>query len=300
MRLASASKAYSGAVALRLVERGQLRLGDTIGQRLPSLPAAWRNVTLRHLLNHTSGLPNYSEAPETQERLQTDPRGYVAPSDILDGVTDEPLLFSPGAHYRYSNSDNIVIGLMAQAASGRAYSRLLSRLVFGPLGLRSTSLPTGFRLPRPFVHGYEVEPGRPPEDVSTALSMSFVWAAGGLQSTPAELHRFMRAYGGSALLGRRIRREQRRFVRHGSSEPPGPGRNDAGLAIFRYRMKCGTVYGHTGNFPGYTQFAAVSRGGTRSAAVSVNVQSSPDAGDPAVFKRLRRVYGLAACAALAP
>lgn len=298
MRLASTSKAFSGAVALRLVERGQLRLSDTIGQRLPSLPSAWRNVTLRQLLNHTSGVPNYTEAPETQTRLQTNPRGFVAPQDILDGVTDEPLLFPPGMRYRYSNSDNIVVGLMAQAATGRSYTRLLGRLVLGPLGLRNTTLPSGFSLPRPFVHGYDIEPRRRPEDISTALSMSFVWAAGGIQSTPAELHRFMRAYGGSALLGRRIRRQQRRFVR-GSSQPPGPGRNDAGLALFRYRMKCGTAYGHTGNFPGYTQFAGVSRGGTRSTAVSVNVQSSPDAGDPAVFRRLRRVYGLAACAALA-
>ncbi|MBA2420183.1 MAG: beta-lactamase family protein, partial [Thermoleophilaceae bacterium] len=62
MRLASTSKAFSGAVALLLVERGQLRLNDTIGQRVPSLPLAWRNVTLRQLLNHTSGVPNYTEA----------------------------------------------------------------------------------------------------------------------------------------------------------------------------------------------------------------------------------------------
>jgi len=59
------------------------------------------------------------------------------------------------------------------------------------------------------------------------------------------------------------------------------------------------VYGHTGNLPGYTQFAAASRGGTRSVAVSVNIQTNPEAGDPAVFKRLRKVYGLASCAALA-
>ena len=72
----------------------------------------------------------------------------------------------------------------------------------------------------------------------------------------------------------------------------------AGLALFQYRLKCGTVHGHTGNFPGYTQFAAVSPGGTRSVTVSINRQSDVASGDPAVFRRLRQIYGLASCAAL--
>ena len=299
MRIASTAKAFSGAVALRLVERGQLKLSDTIGQRVPSLPKAWQNVTLRQLLNHTSGLPDYIESPETIARLQSDPRGYIPPEDILDGAAKEPLRFPSGSRYQYSNSDNIVVGLMAQSATARSYKRLLGRLVFGPLRLRRTSLPSGFLLPGPYIHGYDIVPGEAPQDVSTFLSMSGPWASGGITSTPGELHQFMRAYAGTKLLGRRIRRQQRRFVRNASSEPLGPGRNDAGLALFRYRMKCGTVYGHTGNLPGYTQFAAASRGGTRSVAVSVNIQTNPKAGDPAVFAQLRKVYGLASCAALA-
>ena len=87
-------------------------------------------------------------------------------------------------------------------------------------------------------------------------------------------------------------------MRGGNSEPPGPGRASAGLALFQYRLKCGTVHGHTGNFPGYTQFAAVSPGGTRSVTVSINRQSDVASGDPAVFRRLRQIYGLASCAAL--
>ena len=88
------------------------------------------------------------------------------------------------------------------------------------------------------------------------------------------------------------------FVPGGASDPPGPGQNSAGLGLFRYETSCGVVYGHTGNFPGYTQFAAASRDGLRSATVSVNLQLRPDL-DGVVFPQLRRTFELAVCAALA-
>ena len=296
MRIASVSKAYSGAVALALVSRGVLALDDTIGERLPNLPAAWAQVTLRQLLNHTSGLPDYTATMALQARLQADPHGFLSPPELIEFVATQPLAFPPGSAYAYSNTDNIVIALMAQAATGRTYERLLQDHVFGRLGLTRTSLPSGFRLPRPFVHGYD---GQPPEDASTVLSMSGVWASGGIVSTPFELNRFIRAYAGGRLFGAGARSQQLRFV-PGGSEPPGPGTNAAGLGIFRYRSRCGTVFGHTGNFPGYTQFAAATRNGRRSATVSVNEQlNRPVTGPQVVFRALRRVDALAVCAALA-
>ena len=83
----------------------------------------------------------------------------------------------------------------------------------------------------------------------------------------------------------------------GRSEPTGPGTNSAGLALFRYQTGCGTVYGHTGNTAGYTQFVAASRDGRDSVVVSVNAQITPHA-DPQTFQALRRIYTLAVCAAL--
>jgi hypothetical protein len=101
------------------------------------------------------------------------------------------------------------------------------------------------------------------------------------------------------LFGSKMRSKQRKVIEGGSSEPPGPGKNAAGLALFRYRTRCGTVWGHTGNTPGYTQFAAASPDGRRSVTVSVNAQHTPTAGRQAVFEALRRAEGLAVCAALA-
>ncbi|MFG2714181.1 serine hydrolase domain-containing protein [Streptomyces goshikiensis] len=297
MRIASVAKAFSGAVVLRLVDQGRLSLDDTIADRLPGQPAAWGAVTLRQLLAHTSGLPDYSADPEFVAVLTADPRHVFDPRRLLDFVADEPLRFRPGSLYEYSNSDNIAIALMAEAATGRAYEDLLDELVYRPLGLHHTSLPLGYRLPRPFLHGYAVAPPDAPEDVSEAFGASGAWASGGIVSTPRELGAFIRAYGGPALLSDRTREAQLAFRPGDSSEPPGPGTNAAGLAIFQYTTRCGVLYGHTGNTAGYTQLAATTPDGTRSLTFSINTQTSAS-NKPALLARLRTVQEEFACALL--
>ena len=293
MRIASIAKAFSGAVALHLVGEGRLGLGDTIGKWLPRLPAAWAPVTVRQMLNHTSGLPDYTQSEGFAHQAQTDPRGYVAPGTIIDWVRADGLVFAPGSRYAYSNTDNIVIGLIAQAVTGQSYSRLLSAIVFGPAKLRQTSFPSAPPLPKPYIHGYVVRAGAKPEDVSTYLSPSGAWASGAIVSTPAELGMFIRADLGRLFFGAVQQRAQLQFVA-GSSSPPGPGTNAAGLGIFRYRTRCGTVYGHTGNFPGYTQWAAATAGGTASVTSSINIPAPKGA----LLAQLRSVQASAVCALL--
>ncbi|WP_326788506.1 serine hydrolase domain-containing protein [Streptomyces sp. NBC_00151] len=295
-RIASTAKAFSGAVALRLVDRRALSLDDTIGRRLPSLPRQWRSVTLRQLLNHTSGLPDYTQSPEFLEILTADPRHHFDSRRLLDFVADEPLLFRPGSKYQYSNSDNIAVALMAEAATGRPYEQLLRDLVYRPLGLRDTSLPQGYEMPEPYMHGYDVTPPNPPEDVSEALSASGVWASGGIISTPADLTRFIRGYAGGALISKATLREQRRWI-DGASEPAGPGVNKAGAAIFRYSTRCGVVLGHTGNFPGYTQLIAATPDGRRSLTFSLTTQVNKTT-KPELLERLRAVEENFVCALL--
>ena len=299
MRLASVSKAFSGAVALQLVERGRLNLDHSIRGMLPWLPASWQPATLRQALLHTSGLPDYTATPDFADVVGSDPRGHLTPTQLIGFVADEPLDFPAGSQYHYSNTDNIVVALMAQAATGRSYEALLNRLVFKPLGLRETIMPPGFTLPQPFVHGYLFAgPGLPLEDVSEAISASGAWASGGIVSSAADLNTFMRAYAGKRLLGKGVRRQQRIFYPGGLSDPPGPGENSAGLSVFQYRTTCGTMLGHTGSFPGSTQFAAATPNGRRSATVSVNMQLLPTGGPPGGFDALRHARELAVCAAL--
>jgi D-alanyl-D-alanine carboxypeptidase len=299
MRLASVAKAFSGAVALSLVNRHVLCLNDTIAKWLPELPKAWGAVTLREALQHTSGLPDFSVSDGFTTYLRKHLHATPSPLFLLHFIAHQRLAFHPGTRYHYSNTDNFVVGLMTEAATKRSYPALLSSEVNSPLGLTHTSLPSGFRMPLPYMHGYQPDPPNPPEDVSTTISAAYAWASGGVVSTPADLNRFIRGYAGARLFSRAVQAQQLRLVK-GSSQPVGPGKNMAGLGIFRYSTRCGTVYGHTGNTPGYTQFTAATRDGKRSVTVSINSQLTekvPRDQLPA-FRRLREIEEDAVCVAL--
>lgn len=297
-RLASFAKAYSGAVALSLVSSGKLRLSSTIGQVLPALPRAWHRVTLQDVLQHRSGLPDYTKSKALQQRLARYPRATILPDQLLRYVFGKPLQFLPGSRYKFDNSDSVVAAMMAEAVTGRSYNSLLSTLVYQPAGLSQTSLPAGFRMPRPYLHGYQLEPGQPPEDVSEALTASAAWASGGIVSTPAEMNTFIRDYLAPLFFTRQTQAAQLSFV-PGNSSPPGPGTNSAGLAVFKYVTSCGTVYGHTGNTLGYTQFGAATLGGGNSVTVTATEQLSTSL-HPEVLALLRQAELLAVCAAMAP
>ena len=298
MRMASVAKAFSGAASLAVVADGQLALTDTIGDRLPDLPEAWHDITLAQLLQHTSGLPDFSDEDSFREAVAADPLTPPPPVQLLSYVEDLPLNFDPGTEYRYSNTDNITVGLMVEAATGRNYADVLAEKVYGPLGLTATSLPEGADLPTPYIHGYFIEPDSPPEDASVGVfAAGWAWASGGIVATPADANRFVRGYAAGKTTDEATHTAQFKFVK-GHSEPTGPGKNTAGLGIFRYKTKCGTVYGHTGNTPGYTQFVASTKDGTRSATVTATMVLTQRS-DAKMFPALRKVFETATCAALA-
>ena len=296
MRLASVAKAFSGAAALSLVASGQLSLDDTIRQWLPELPQTWWPVTLAQLLNHTSGILDFSREDAFLDALFASLQVPPSPRELLAFIAGKPPSFDPGTQYRYSNSDNIIVGLMVEAAANQPYEEVLKDRVYHPLKLKRTSLPNDSDIPRPYVPGYEVKEN-PPSDVSKFFAAGWTWASGGIVSTPADTILFVRGYVGGALLNQKTRAAQFQFQQGGKSEPPGPGVNSAGLALFRYETTCGTVYGHTGNTAGYTQFIAATADGRRSVVVSINGQITPER-DETRFAELRRIYELAVCAAL--
>jgi D-alanyl-D-alanine carboxypeptidase len=262
MRVASVAKAFEGAAALSLVDDGVMTLDDTIGQRLPDLPEAWHKVTLRQLLDHTSGRPSYTASDAFVQALTTSPGAAPPPAGLLAWVEDKPLVFPPGSQHAYSNSDNIAVGLMIEAVTGKAYADVLAEEVFGPLELEQTSLPAGTEMPDPLLHGYALDDNGQLEDLSTVFSAGYVWASGGIVSTPGDLNDFIRGYVAGELYGDEMRAAQQDlFIPAAGSEPNGPCANSASVALFRYETACGTVYGHTGNFFGYTQFAVASPDG---------------------------------------
>src|SRR5262249_5561070 len=162
------------------------------------------------------------------------PRAYVSPRQIIDWVRNEPLEFAAGKKYEYSNTDNIVIGLIVEAVTGRSYGDELKRIVFGPAGLGQTSFPIKPAMPKPYAHGYfAATETEAPKDVTEFLSPSGAWASGAIVSTPRNLNAFIRADLGLKFFDRTQQREQMDWWVGGESSPPGPGKNSAGLALFR-------------------------------------------------------------------
>ena len=295
MRMASVAKAFSGAAALSLVSRGKLKLTDTVGNVIPKMPVQWKNVTLAQLLQHTSGIPDFSDFPGFVQALLQSLQQAPPPRTLLSYITNPKLNFTPGTKYEYSNSDNILVGLMIQNVTHRSYESVLASNVLAPLHLTRTSLPRGTALVVPFIHGYDIKPPPPIEDVTTQIAAGWSWASGGVVSTPKDALSFVRGYVSGALFNKATRAAQFTF-RPGSSEPTGPGTNFAGLALFKYVTKCGTMYGHTGNTNGFTQFVASSADGRRGVTVSLNAQITPT-NNAAFFPALRHIYELAVCAA---
>jgi D-alanyl-D-alanine carboxypeptidase len=296
MRLASVAKAFSGAAAMSAVADGKLTLDSTVGEILPQQSATWAKVTLAQLLQHTSGIPDFSKSPEFQQTVGAALETPQPPEQLPTYVADQPLAFASGSKYAYSNTDNILVGLMVSAVDGTPYEQSLQARVYGPLGLTATSLPSGVAMPTPFIHGYQPDPPNADEDVSEVIAAGWSWASGGIVSTPQDANQFARGYASGKETNAATKKQQFTF-RPGKSEPTGPGTNSAGLGIFRYQTKCGTVYGHTGNTPGYTQFIASTDDGTRSTVVSINGQITPER-NPKIFPALRAIYGLAVCSAL--
>ena len=143
IRLASVSKAYSGAVALSLVTDHVLSLSDTVGKWLPSLPGEWHGVTLAELLQHTSGIRDFSGTTTFVDELLKDPQNPPPPETLLSFASPD-LMFTPGTDYHYSNSDNIIVALMIQAATGQSYESELQSRVFGSVGIEPDEPAPGF------------------------------------------------------------------------------------------------------------------------------------------------------------
>lgn len=295
VRIASVAKAFNAYLAVKLAGAGALSLNTTLEESIPGVLPHAEGVKLRELLQHSSGVPEYISVPAFGERLNADPAAYISPLELTGFVRDVPLEFAPGSQYHYSDTDNIAAGLIEEAASGLPYEQLLARRVFGPLGMRDSSLPRTIAMPRPFMHGYDVEPGKKPEDVSELINPAGAWASGGIVSTPLDLARFARRYV-PTVLG--ATRDLEGAFRPGSSSPPGPGKNLAGLGIFRYRLGCGTVYGHTGSFPGYRVLLAGSANGERSVVFVASSQIVPGQGSPKVAAAITKAQARAVCRAL--
>lgn len=132
--IASVGKTFTATATMMLVEEGVISLDDAIADYLDNLPVAWQNVTIKHILSHQSGIPNYTHAPNYWEITRLD----LSKSEILALVTDLPLAFSPGEFSAYDNTGYYLLGLMLEKVTNQSYEDLLRERIFEPLAMNAT------------------------------------------------------------------------------------------------------------------------------------------------------------------
>jgi CubicO group peptidase (beta-lactamase class C family) len=194
-RIGSNTKQFTAMAILVLRQQGRLHLDDPICRYVSSCPAAWRPVTLQHLLTHTSGIPSYTGVTDITT-YWTEPQ---TPAQLIARVRDLPLNFPPGSQFRYSNSGYVLLGSVIERVTGVPYGTFLDRAVLRPLGLRETGVDTA-RPPVPsHASGYYSDGSLPP-----AYDPSVAYAAGALYSTVGDLDAWDRALMARRLVSRAL------------------------------------------------------------------------------------------------
>jgi D-alanyl-D-alanine carboxypeptidase len=265
VRAGSIAKTVIATITLQLVGEGRLRLDDTIERWLPGMVPNGAAITIRMLLNHTSGIFDYTADPDWNAAVFADPDRHWSPQELVAVGTAHSPLFPPGQGLAYSNTGYILIGLVLEKVTGQPVQDLVWQRVVRPLHLHGTFLATSARFRGAYAHGY-FPPSLTGDGYLDASSFhpSIGWAAGALVSTAPDLARFYQALLSGRLLTPAVLNEMTTTVT--GPDYPGIG---VGLGIWSVETPCGTVWGHEGGIPGYKSFALNERGGTRSAVVIV-------------------------------
>ncbi|MET7337137.1 serine hydrolase domain-containing protein [Nonomuraea sp. NPDC005650] len=266
-RVGSVTKSFTATVVLQLVKEGRLELSDSVEQWLPGLVDKGADITVRHLLQHTSGLADYTaglfdEASVPKERF----RSWTA-RELVERSERLPREFRPGARYSYSNTNYIVLGMLIESVTGRPYATEIRERILRPLGLRRTLLPGASpEIPGPHTHAYEQVTKGGKVDV-TRFDPTIAGAAGEIISTTEDLNRFYRALFQGRLLPAALLKEMKN---------PGTTKGTYGLGLELAPLPCGSALGHGGGASGYLTVAFSSADGARQVALSM----TPFSGDP--------------------
>jgi D-alanyl-D-alanine carboxypeptidase len=269
VRVGSNTKPMTGTVILQLVQEGKLSLDDPVSKFRPDVPNG-ANITIRQLMEMRSGLYNYSTAPELNRAQDSTPERVYTPDELLAMAFERPPLYRPGQGWNYSNTNFVLLGLIIEKLTGRTAAEEFQSRIFGPLGMTGSTLPaaTDASIPDPHPHGYTygtnvqtIDTNVLPENIQaqakaatlapmdvTTVNPSWGWTAGSAISTAGDLVTFVQALGGGGLLSPAMQKQ-----RLDSMQPTVPG-NPASPGYGLALAKLGSLYGHTGEIPGYNSF----------------------------------------------
>ncbi|MFI7441868.1 serine hydrolase domain-containing protein [Nonomuraea indica] len=271
-RIGSTTKAFTATVVLQLVGEKKVSLDDTVEHWLPGLVPDGSRITVRRLLNHTSGLFDYLRTkgmPKDGDDIRRDGRRTYTPGELVRLAVKNPPFFPPGTSWMYSNTNYILAGMIIERAAGNTFPEEVARRIIEPLGLRDTFLPgTSVKIPGVHARGYfprTIEPVGALVDV-TEFNPSFAGAAGEMISTTADVSRFFTALLSGKLLAPEQLKEMTTIV--DISQQTGVPGLGYGLGLESVRLSCGArSWGHGGSTPGYATYVGFTRDARRQAVL---------------------------------
>jgi CubicO group peptidase (beta-lactamase class C family) len=291
--LASVTKQFTAAALLLLVQDGKLKLDDTLSRYVPELPQA-EKVTLRQLLVHTSGIPDYAEDPAGSKTKSV----AKTPAEMMAWIaTLKPaFMFEPGTSWAYSNSNYTLLGLVIERVSGKPLAQVFKERLFAPAGLTTTAFDNPAEVVPHRAQGYRRAKDAPSGFANADwISPTIPGPAGGLRATVADMTRWSNAlFGGRilnaqslALLTSPGKLNDGRTTKFGMPEAWQKGMNaDYGMGVFITPTKAGPRIWHPGDIDGFSSWLAHYPDRKVSIALIQNSQSADfdkDAIEAAVF-----------------
>jgi D-alanyl-D-alanine carboxypeptidase len=250
-RIGSITKPFVAVAILMNVADGRLSLDQRLDTALPSSPAAFAAVTVRHLLQHTSGIANYTNDQNWQAIVGRDPKRKWAPDELVSVAASKPLEFASGSKFAYSNTNYILLGQVLEQVEGKGLGMVLRSRILAPNNLSQTYLDGEEVVAGDWVRGRD----RAGRDVTNRFDPSIAWAAGAMVSTTSDLSRFILALDEGKLVSSALAAE---MIESTPTEQPGLGYG-LGLFVFRGSItgNAGPGYGHGGDIAGYHSWSAV-------------------------------------------
>ena len=216
VRIASITKSFVANVVLQLRDDGLLDLNDPLSRWVPDFPQA-DTITVRQLLDHTSGVYPYFDDSDFRQAIESDPLKVWTEDDLLNVARRHDPLFEPGTSWHYSDTNYILLQRIVEQVTGHALRYVISHQVLQPLGLTHTSFPSTPTLPAPHAHGYWHKPGTTGLTDITQLDPSMALGSGAMVSTVGDLARWTRAVATGRLLSASSHRLQLEGVRMSSA-----------------------------------------------------------------------------------